>query len=198
MDKIICLGKNYLKHAQEMKEDLPEKPVIFIKPPSNYFLLSDYAQLTKVVLDDRHGNIQPELEVVIQVDAKGKILNFTLGLDLTKRELQKKLKAKGHPWTIAKVFEHAAVVAPWIPFKEFEKYEKLPFTFSINGEEKQKGFIGDMLLKLEDCPRYILENFPLHDKDVIFTGTPEGVFDVVKGDTSILKWGNKSWPVEWI
>ena len=103
MDKIVCLGKNYSDHIQEMKEAAPEMPVIFLKPPS---VLKEIKNNTSIVLPWDRGVIHHELEIVFKLYKKN-IIGLGVGLDLTLRETQKKLKEMGHPWEISKVFKNS-------------------------------------------------------------------------------------------
>jgi 2-keto-4-pentenoate hydratase/2-oxohepta-3-ene-1,7-dioic acid hydratase in catechol pathway len=226
IDKIICLGKNYSEHAKEMNEALPEKPVLFIKPPSTLFYLQhsyeDSHQATLelahevahedthkdkkekqtkiniITLDDRDGDIQPELEVVIQLGPKGEsISHWGLGLDMTKRTLQSQLKKKSHPWTIAKVFQHSSVLSPLWTYDKSQALNCGPFKLTINEKVVQEGFVTDMLLPIENCIEYCARYFPLCEGDLIYTGTPAGVTNIYKGDKSELIWGERKWLIQW-
>ncbi len=136
MDKIICLGKNYLEHAVEMREETPEKPVLFIKPPS---VLIEPKDKGSVHLPWERGTIHHECEVVFKLYKKN-IIGLGLGLDLTLRDLQKQLKEKGHPWEISKTFKNSAIVTPIKGLRDFPKeWQETPFTLRVNGELRQEG-----------------------------------------------------------
>lgn len=171
MDKIICLGKNYPEHAKEMQEKAPEKPVLFLKPPS---VLLEIKEGAKVPLPWQRGVIHHECEIVLKLYKKN-IIGLALGLDLTLREVQKKLKENGHPWEISKVFKNSALVTPMQGLRDFTNWQETPFSLKINGELKQTGKLSDALFKADEIIHYVNEYFPLCDGDLIFTGTPAGV-----------------------
>lgn len=214
MDKIVCLGKNYAEHAKELGEKIPEKPVIFLKP----FSVLRSCELDRHIVIDFpkfDGQIHHELEIVLRIrrdvssrdeiiSAESKLSDIietvTLGLDMTKRDLQANLKKNGHPWTIAKVFVNSAIVGPWInlsKFNPFDTWKELPFTLHINGILKQQGNLSQMLLSPFECIQHVLEFFPLRKGDLIFTGTPAGVGEVKKGDRGKLQWGDLAYEVQW-
>jgi acylpyruvate hydrolase len=186
MDKIICLGKNYPEHSIEMKEIAPAKPVLFLKPPS---VLIEPRNNSEVTLPWHRGEIHYECEIIFKLYKKN-IIGLGLGLDLTLREEQKKLKALGHPWEISKTFKNSAIVTPLKGLKDFPKdWENLPFTLKINGEIKQSAKLSDALLNADEIIHYINEFFPIQDGDLIFTGTPKGVGPLKPGDDVELAFG---------
>lgn len=186
MDKIICLGKNYLDHALEMKEKVPEKPVLFIKPPSVLVEPKDKGQLS---LPWSRGEIHYECEIVFKLYKKN-IIGLGLGLDLTLRDLQKKLKENGHPWEIAKSFKNSAIVTPIKGLRDFPKdWQDEPFTLKINGEIRQTAKLNDAVMKADEIIHYINEYFPINDSDLVFTGTPKGVGPLKPGDLIEMSFG---------
>jgi 2-keto-4-pentenoate hydratase/2-oxohepta-3-ene-1,7-dioic acid hydratase in catechol pathway len=185
MDKIICLGKNYNEHTLEMKEKAPEKPVLFIKPPSVFIEIKDNKS---IALPWERGTIHHELEVVFKLYKKN-VIGIGLGLDLTLRDLQKKLKENGHPWEIAKVFKHSAIVTPMKAIRDFDNWVSTPFTLKVNGELRQQGKLTDAVLDPNQIIHHADEFFPLRDGDLIFTGTPAGVGPLKAGDSLELEWG---------
>ena len=197
MDKIICLGKNYSEHAKEMGEVLPEKPVIFLKPPSTLKSASNRGDRLELSFPKDRGQVHHECEIVLRIGAQKQIEAVTLGLDMTLRDVQSDLKKKGQPWTISKVFTHSAVVGPWIETSHFPHWEKTEFQFSLNGQLKQKGSAQEMILKVPDISSYIESFFPLSPGDLIFTGTPAGVGAVNLGNTGKLEWGPIDYEVSW-
>lgn len=198
MDKIICVGKNYLEHAKELGDAVPEKPVLFLKPPST---LVKVDQSTTITLPKNRGQIHPECEIVgrIRMTARGPEIDaVTLGLDMTLRDIQGQLKKNGHPWEISKVFAGSSIIGPWISLSEFPDYLEKEFSFSVQGEIKQKGKGNQMRVLPLDCLRAAEESFPICDGDLIFTGTPAGVGPVLSGQISELRWENKlRFKVEW-
>ena len=189
MDKIICLGKNYLDHAKELGEAVPEKPVLFLKPPSSAIFIENASEWTEVVLPRSKGSVHFETEIVVQLGPDYQISAMTLGLDLTLRDLQADLKKKGHPWEISKVFLGSAIIGPWIEASRFSSYLEEKFVFVLDGQVKQTGQGSEMRLSPQRCIQYAKEYFPLQAKDAVFTGTPAGVGPVIPGQKSELLWG---------
>lgn len=199
MDKIICIGKNYLDHAKELGDVVPEMPVLFLKPPSVSRSLAKKGDSIEVELPVSRGSIHHECEIVVRLNAAKEIDAVTLGLDLTLRDLQAQLKKNGHPWEISKVFNGSAIIGPWIPLAQFTDYLNQEFSFSINGQIRQKGKGADMRLLPLECLRYAHEYFPINAGDVIFTGTPAGVGPVQPGEVSELRWNSELlFTVKWL
>lgn len=169
--KIVCIGRNYLEHIRELGNETPDAMVIFNKPNS---AISDRLQAT-------HGEpLHYEGEICFMVRA-GKLHAVGFGLDLTRRELQSKLKARGLPWERAKAFDGAACFSDFIPLDGIE-IEGLSLQLEINGELRQDGGYQLMMHKPEKILREIQQFMSLEDDDVIMTGTPEGVGQVTAGD----------------
>ncbi len=206
MDKIVCLGKNYLDHAKELGDAIPEKPVIFLKPPS-VLRTADAAGATLALkLPPKElGTCHHECEIVVRIKHGGyrlpashdQIDALTLGLDMTLRDLQGELKQKGHPWTTGKVFPDAAVIGPWISPPKFSDFANKEFTFLLAGKVKQRGTANQMLMKIDAAIVYVTQFFPLCPGDLLFTGTPAGVGPVQAGDRAILSWGDIRYEVGW-
>lgn len=186
MDKIICLGKNYLDHSAEMKEKQPEKPVLFLKPPSAFIEIKDNS---RVVLPWNRGTIHYECEVVLKLYKKN-VIGIGLGLDLTLRDVQKKCKEAGHPWEIAKVFKNSAIVTPIKGVRDFpQNWQETPFRLKVNGEVKQESSLSKAVMKADEIIHYIDEYFPMNDSDLVFTGTPAGVGPLKPNDVIELEYG---------
>lgn len=183
--KIICIGRNYSEHAKELGNEIPDQPVIFIKPDTavlkgNDFYIPEFSQ-----------DIHYELEVVVKISKGGKYIlkenaaqhyeEIGLGIDFTARDLQSQLKAKGLPWELAKGFDGAAAVSPF--FKK-EKYalDNLHFSLLKNGDVVQKGNTSQMLFSTDDIIAFASQYFTLRVGDLIFTGTPSGVGPVREND----------------
>lgn len=198
MDKVICVGKNYLEHARELGDAVPEKPVLFLKPPSAVMQASQRGQTVKVQLPRARGSVHPEAEIVLKLGASGEILAVTLGLDGTLREEQARLKKAGHPWEISKVFEASAVVGPWAQVEDFRDWRTLAFSLEVNGKLRQRGQVDQMTLSPQACIEHAGTYFKLCEGDLLYTGTPAGVGGVEPGDTGSLKWGGEEWlRIEW-
>lgn len=207
MDKIICVGKNYLEHAKEMGGKIPEKPVLFLKPASVLRTAVQSEELLELCIPADCGELHYETEIVLRLDKGGYKLKpkeaerligaVTLGLDMTLRDRQKTAKENGYPWTTSKVFLDSAVVGPWVRVSEFPNYLDEKFSFALDGIEKQFGFGKNMRLSPSECVSYISEFFPLSPGDLIFTGTPAGVGPVAAGSRGTLNWGSLRYSTSW-
>jgi 2-keto-4-pentenoate hydratase/2-oxohepta-3-ene-1,7-dioic acid hydratase in catechol pathway len=190
MDKIICVGKNYLEHAQELGDAVPEKPVLFLKPPSVLSQPPHPGTPLEIPLPRGKGEVHYETEIVLRLK-DGKPEAAAIGLDLTLRTLQAQLKKAGHPWTLGKVFPHAAVVGPWVQLSQFPNYLEEPFQLLVNGQVRQSGLGKDMRMGPVSLIQYISEWFPVCEGDLLFTGTPAGVGEVRPGDRLQITWGSQ-------
>src|SRR5690554_591189 len=185
--KIICIGRNYADHAKEMNSPLPEVPMFFMKPDTSLLPKKNpfyYPNFTK----DLHF----ECELVIKINRLGKNISkkyaheyydhVGIGIDFTARDLQRKCKEKGHPWEIAKGFEHSAPLGfKWIPL-EGKNIQDISFKLDKNGETVQQGNSKDMIFSVDEIIAYVSQFMTLKIGDLIFTGTPEGVGPVEIGD----------------
>lgn len=183
--KIICVGRNYSEHAKELKNEVPDKPVLFIKPQTA--LLKDNKPF---YYPDWTSDLHYEAEVVLKVCKQGKYIDekfaakyfdeVTVGIDFTARDLQAQQKAKGLPWEIAKSFDSSAAIGT---FRKVNTANS-PYHFSLklNDAEVQKGNTSDMLFSFEKIIAYASQFFSLQTGDLIFTGTPAGVGAVKRGD----------------
>lgn len=185
--KIICIGRNYSEHAKELNNEIPENPVVFLKP--NTALLKDnkpfyYPEWSK--------DIHYETELVLKVSKQGKYIDekfaakyfdeVSVGIDFTARDLQNQQKAKGLPWEIAKAFDHSAVVGSFTPLSSLKNVENINFSLLRNGVEVQNGFHADMMFSCSKIIAYVSQFFTLQVGDLIYTGTPAGVGAVKIGD----------------
>ncbi|KTC75364.1 Ureidoglycolate lyase [Legionella birminghamensis] len=208
IDKIVCVGKNYLEHAKELGEALPEKPVLFLKPASVLKQASAWGEQIVADFPAEDTAVQPECEIVLRLacdayrmnreDAVNAISDLSLGLDMTLRARQSALKKQGHPWTTAKVFKDAAILGPWIPYCQFPDYMETEFQLSLDGNLRQAAKGSDMMMQPEDLLVYISHFFPLKAGDIIFTGTPAGVTSISRNTRGELSWGKYSYQVNWI
>jgi len=185
--KLICIGRNYVDHIEELKNERPDEPVVFIKP--------DTAILPKeqdFYIPEFSNDVHYEVEVLVKIKKVGKHIakefahkyydEVGLGIDFTARDLQSKLKAKGLPWEKAKGFDGAAVVGNWLPKKKFQSMDDLSFSLVKNGETVQDGNTSLMLWKIDEIIAYVSTFFMLKKGDIIFTGTPAGVGKVSPND----------------
>jgi len=207
IDKIICVGKNYLDHAIELGDRVPEKPVLFLKPASVLKQALHWGEQLNVYFPSEDTAVQPECEIALRVardgfnltleEARESIAAVTLGLDMTLRTRQTQLKAQGHPWTISKVFMDAAILGPWIPYNSFENYLDTEFKLIIDDYICQCARGREMRMQPEELLCYISQFFPLKTGDIIFMGTPAGVTTVQRGITAELRWGQYHYRVRW-
>lgn len=185
--KLICIGRNYAAHIDELNNERPSEPVVFIKP--------DSAVLPKeqdFYIPEFSKEIHYEVEVLVKIKKVGKHIDekfahkyydeISLGIDFTARDLQSQLKAKGLPWEKAKGFDGAAVVGKWIDKKKYENLDKLGFSLLKNREIVQKGDTSLMLWKIDALIAHVSTYFMLKKGDIIYTGTPAGVGKVVAND----------------
>jgi 2-keto-4-pentenoate hydratase/2-oxohepta-3-ene-1,7-dioic acid hydratase in catechol pathway len=207
MDKIVCLGKNYLKHAQELGDAIPEKPVLFLKPASVLRAAVQEDEFLELSYPHDAGALHHETEIVLRLDKGGYKLDLkeaeriigaiTLGLDMTLRDRQEVLKKNGHPWTVSKVFPDSAVVGPWRRVSEFPEYLDEKFSLTIDGTLRQHGYGKEMRMSPAEAVAYASEFFPLCAGDLIFMGTPEGVGPILPGTKANLSWGPIRYSVLW-
>ena len=188
--KLICIGRNYINHIAELKNEKPSDPVVLIKPDTAILLKKQ-----PFFIPDYSKNIQHEVEVIVKINRVGKYIetkfahkyydHIGLGIDFTARDLQQKLKASGLPWEKAKAFDGSAVVGKWAPKSTFESLENLSFSLKKNDVVVQSGNTQQMLWGIDTVIAYVSQFFTLKIGDIIFTGTPAGVGQVQAGD--ILK-----------
>jgi len=175
--KIVCIGRNYVDHIQELANEIPDEMVVFFKPNSAIASKLNAQHLG----DELH--YEAELSFLYQ---QGRFTAVALGLDLTKRAVQAKLKAKGLPWERAKAFDGSALFSDFIHFEqtkvEADLFEKLTLSLFINTEEKQQGGVALMMIKPDEILAELQKFTCLEDGDIVMTGTPKGVGVITAGD----------------
>ena len=185
--KIICIGRNYTDHIEELANERPEDPVVFLKPDTS-LVLKNQPFFIPPFSDDVHY----EVEVLVRINRIGKHIQqkfshkyydeIGLGIDFTARDLQAKLKGKGLPWEKAKAFDGAAVVGDWVNKSELPHIDELQFEMTKNGTVVQQSSSALMLWKVDELIAYVSQFFTLKIGDIIFTGTPAGVGPVAEND----------------
>ena len=185
--KIICIGRNYTEHIEELENEKPSEPVVFLKPDTSILLKKQ-----PFFIPDFSNDVHYEVEVLVKIDRIGKHIDskfshkyyneIGLGIDFTARDLQSKLKEKGLPWEKAKSFDGAAVIGNWVDQTKFESIDSLNFHLNKNEKKVQIGNTQNMLWKVDEIIAYVSKYFTLKIGDVIFTGTPSGVGRVEKND----------------
>ncbi len=185
--KIICIGRNYADHAKELGNDIPDEPVIFMKPKSA--LLQGH---TPFYYPEFTNELHYECELVLRVSKNGKYIperfagNYynaiTVGIDFTARDIQEELKSKGLPWEKAKAFDNSAAVGRFMDITPALNKKNINFCLYKNKELVQQGNSGKMIFSFDSIVSHISNYFSLNIGDLIFTGTPAGVGECVVGD----------------
>ncbi|RVT77419.1 FAA hydrolase family protein [Flavobacterium sufflavum] len=185
--KIICIGRNYASHIEELQNERPTEPVIFIKPDSAILLKQH-----PFVIPEFSEDVQHEVEVIVKINKVGKYIEpkfahkyydeISVGIDFTARDLQNDLKSKGLPWEKAKAFDGSAVIGDFLPKEQFSSLENLTFELKNNNQTVQEGNVNMMLWKIDELIAYVSQYFTLKIGDIIFTGTPKGVAKVNPND----------------
>ena len=193
--KIICIGRNYTKHIEELANERPENPVVFLKPDSAIL-----AKKMPFFIPPFSDDIHYEVEVLVKINKVGKHIDkkfahkyydeIGLGIDFTARDVQAKCKEKGLPWEKAKAFDGSAVIGNFYPKEEFD-LDNLKFQLLKNGTIVQDGNTNAMLWKTDELISYVSQFFTLKKGDIIFTGTPAGVGKVVENDMLVGKMEDK-------
>jgi len=184
--RVFCVGKNYAEHAKEMGSEVEKKePFFFSKVPESV------TQVDEILVPEDTANLHHEVELVVCLKKGGMNINvdeahqcifgYAVGVDLTKRDIQKNSKDKGHPWESAKSFDQSG------PISYIKKYEEVVLknnniSLSVNGEEKQNSSVGNMVWGIEELISILSKKIILKPGDILFTGTPAGVSKINKGD----------------
>ncbi len=187
VNKVFCLGRNYREHAREMQAEVPDAPVVFLKPSAA--LLTDGEDILRPAMS-KLLHYESELVIAIAktgnrispIKAREYIFGYGIGLDMTLRDVQDEAKKKGLPWAIAKGFDTSAPVSEIIPIAEIQNRLELTFECRVNGVPRQRGSVKDMIFSPEYIISYLSFVFTLEEGDLIYTGTPEGVGEVKEGD----------------
>ncbi len=214
--KLVCVGRNYAAHARELGNEVPDAPIIFLKPSTSAVTLEPEfsipvgqgechfeteitlligqrlavpAQKGKAVSAQSNSatNEASALQEVSAEQARAAIAGIGLGLDLTLREKQNELKAKGQPWELAKAFDGSAPLSSFLPVTNFPDLAAVKFSLSINGERRQSGDSADMITDMIALLQFITRYITLLPGDVVMTGTPAGVAALHSGDALTLQ-----------
>jgi 2-keto-4-pentenoate hydratase/2-oxohepta-3-ene-1,7-dioic acid hydratase in catechol pathway len=193
LGKVVCIGRNYAEHAKELDNPVPSEPLLFIKPGS---CVVGTQGGFKIPTD--RGSVHYETEIAVllgkalstnpgEEEVRDAISGFAPALDLTLRDVQAKLKEKGLPWELAKAFDGACVLAPFMPASTFTDFTDIPVRLTLNGEVRQDGNSSLMLNPIVPVIQYMARHFSLLAGDVILTGTPAGVGPLNPGDELIIE-----------
>ena len=186
--KIICIGRNYAKHAEELNNPIPEEPVVFLKPDTAILLKKH-----PFFIPEHSNDVHHEIEVVVKINRLGKHIEarfahkyyseIALGIDFTARDVQAHCKEKGLPWEKAKAFDGSAAVSKFFPLETIGKdIQDINFHLNINGTTVQSGTTANMLFSVDEIISHVSKYFTLKTGDLIFTGTPAGVGRVERED----------------
>lgn len=185
--KIICIGRNYVEHALELKNEVPTEPVFFLKPDTAIL-----PEQRPFYVPDFSKEIHHEIELVLKICKEGKNIapefasryfdQITVGIDFTARDIQQKQKEKGLPWEPAKAFDHSAPVGKFISFSSLANPQSIRFHLDKNGNTVQTGSSDLMIHSFEKMISYVSQFITLRKGDLIFSGTPKGVAQVNPGD----------------
>lgn len=185
--KILAIGQNYIEHNKELNSKNPTEPVVFMKPDSA--LLKSNKPF---YLPDFSNELHYETELIVKISRLGKNIStkfasryyteIGLGVDFTARDIQRRLKAGGYPWELAKAFDQSAVIGNFIPVAELGDVQQIDFHLDLNGQTVQKGNSSDMIFPIDELISYTSRFFTLKIGDILFTGTPVGVGPVKVGD----------------
>lgn len=184
---MYCIGRNYAAHAREMNAPVPEAPLVFLKPPNAYVRNGSVLELPSFSQNVHH---EVELVVVIGSDTNGcaaadalsHVTGYAVGIDLTLRDVQSRAKAGGEPWAVSKAFRGSAPVSAVVPRENIADPGLLELALNVNGEQRQHGYVSSMERSVGELISYLSKVFGLRRGDCIFTGTPEGVSQIVSGD----------------
>ncbi|MBK8969610.1 MAG: fumarylacetoacetate hydrolase family protein [Saprospiraceae bacterium] len=185
--KIFCIGRNYIDHAKELNNPVPSEPMVFMKPPTALVVNNK-----PFYYPDFSEKIHYEGEIVLRICKNGRAVQpefaaryydaVAFGIDFTARDLQEKLKGKGHPWEIAKGFDRSGPLSKWVPLSELNNPQDIHFQLKKNGTVVQDGHTRDLIFSFDTLIVYLSQYFTLQKGDMIFTGTPAGVGPVQIGD----------------
>jgi len=187
LGKVVCVGRNYAEHAKELGNDVPDAPILFIKPATSVVSLE-----AGFPIPQNQGSVHHEAEIALLINKEARnisadnawdyVSHVSVALDLTLRDVQSKLKEKSHPWEIAKGFDGACPLGKWIAVSELSNKNDIAIELFKNGEQKQNGRSTQMITSIPDLIAYMSNIFTLQAGDVILTGTPAGVGPLQSGD----------------
>ena len=184
--KIICVGKNYLKHIDELNSSKEDEPVIFLKPDTSIIQKNQ-----PFFIPEFSNEIHYEIEIILKFNRLGKHIEskfsnkyfnqISLGIDFTARDFKNKFKERGLPWDISKGFDNSALIGDWKSIKTYD-LDNINFRLEKNGKIVQQSNSKNMIWKIDELIAYASKYFTIKIGDIMFTGTPEGVGVVSEDD----------------
>jgi fumarylpyruvate hydrolase len=191
--RVYCVGRNYAAHAREMGFDPDREPPFFFCKPDNAVVPVAYGQTLELAYPAETENYHYEAELVAVIGKSGSnvpleqaldhVWGYAVGLDMTRRDLQMKMREMGRPWEIGKAFDASAPIGPIHPVSQVGQFEQAGIWLTVNGETKQKSDVTHLIWSVAETVSYLSRFFKLEPGDLIYTGTPEGVGPVKRGDT---------------
>jgi len=189
--RIYCVGRNYEDHAKEMGHSGREPPFFFLKP-ADTIVVAEPGQTATIPYPDLTGNFHHEIELVVAIgrggfqiaaaDAMDHVFGFAVGLDMTRRDLQSEMKKQGKPWCIGKAFDHASPIGPITPAAHAPGATQAAIWLQVNGQDRQRSHTSKLIWNIAETIEQLSRGWALQPGDLIYTGTPEGVNAVVRGD----------------
>ncbi|MCW9705885.1 fumarylacetoacetate hydrolase family protein [Fodinibius salsisoli] len=183
---VFCIGRNYVAHARELNNDVPDEPLIFLKP------LGSLTFDGPIQLPSQSNNVHHEVELVAAIGKGGKnisrkkaldhVAGYAVGIDITARDIQSRAKEKGRPWSVAKGFDTFAPLSSFIPADEIADPQDIDLSLTVNGSVRQASNTSLMIFSVAELIHYLSGIVTLQPGDLIFTGTPEGVSPLQSGD----------------
>ena len=191
--RVYCVGRNYAAHAREMGFDPDREPPFFFCKPADAVVPVAYGETLELAYPSQTKDYHYEAELVAVIGKSGSdipveraldhVWGYAVGLDMTRRDLQMKMREMGRPWEIGKAFDRSAPIGPIHPASDVGHFESASLWLTVNGETRQKSDVSHLIWSVAETVAYLSTFFLLEPGDVIFTGTPEGVGPVKKGDT---------------
>ncbi|MPS79991.1 MAG: FAA hydrolase family protein [Achromobacter sp.] len=193
--RVYCVGRNYAAHAREMGFDPDREPPFFFCKPADAVVPVANGQTLSLPYPPETANLHYEIELVAAIGKGGEriavdealqhVWGYAVGLDMTRRDLQMKMREAGRPWELGKAFDQSAPIGPLHPAESVKDIEQAGIWLQVNGADKQRSDIGKLIWSVAETISYLSRYFRLEPGDLIYTGTPEGVGPVVRGDTMV-------------
>ena len=190
--RIYCVGRNYVEHAKEMGFTGREPPFFFLKP-ADTLVVAEASQTATMPYPSLTTNLHHEIELVVAIgqggrniraeDAAQHIYGYAVGLDMTRRDLQNDMKKQGRPWCIGKAFDASAPIGPITPAAQAGDIAQAAIWLQVNGADRQRSTVAQLIWNIAETIEHLSAAWELAPGDLIYTGTPEGVGAVVRGDT---------------
>lgn len=193
--RVYCVGRNYAAHAREMGFDPDREPPFFFCKPADAVVPVAEGSTRSLPYPPETSNLHYEIELVAAIGKGGAniavdealqhVWGYAVGLDMTRRDLQMSMREAGRPWELGKAFDQSAPIGPLHPAQSVKDIEKANIWLQVNGADKQRSDVGKLIWSIAETIAYLSKYFRLEAGDLIYTGTPEGVGPVVRGDRMV-------------